>query len=399
MPSDDSTAPAYDGFTLYTCASASPVRTQAFLIDMRGEVVHRWMIPFSQVWPNPPHLRGRISDSLVCFFGCHLDPNGDLMVVFLGADQTGCGLAKLDRNSNVLWKFAAPVHHDVDVREDGSIVALIEEVQVDLPKGLEHIGGPALVDSLVVLSSEGIPLKKPLSLVEALLDSPYRELLSALDTPPTPSARAAAPAGPRSQRGASARELLHANSVKVLRGSLAPSFPDFKAGQVLVSMRDINALAVVDLEERSIVWAACGPWRAQHDPHFLENGRLLLFDNHGLTNESRVLEYDPRSQALPWSYSVRDGMHFRTNEGGMCQRLANGNTLIVSSEDGKILEVTHDKKRAWSTSIGRIVTSARRYSPDQVRFLDRNGDGTSAAEASAEQANEATPQVRRDDPR
>jgi hypothetical protein len=358
---------AFDGYTLYTCAKGVPLGTQAMLIDMEGNQVHRWMVPFSQVWPKAHHVRGRIDDSRVCFFGCRLDPNGDLLVVFLGAEQTGCGLAKLDRNSNVLWKYAAPVHHDVDVGDDGTIYALREDVANEMPKGLERLPTPALVDSLVLLSSEGIPMRDPISLLEALRNSPYSTLLSALETAPR-SRPGGANAGP-SERGDQPRELLHANAVRVLVGGLAPAFPGFRPGQVLVSLRDIHTLAVVDVELGSVVWAACGPWRAQHDSHFLDDGRLLLFDNRGVPRRSRVIEYDPRAQAFPWSYAGDNASRFYTKEGGMCQRLPNGNTLIVSSEEGKIIEVTRDQRLAWSTTIRGVVTSARRYAWDELKFL------------------------------
>jgi hypothetical protein len=387
---------AFDGFTLYTCAKSTPLGTQAFLIDMQGNVVHRWMVAFGKVWPDPPHIHGRVPDNRVCFFGCRLDANGDLLVVFLGADQTGCGLAKLDRDSNVVWKYAAPVHHDVDVAEDGTIYALLEETIEKMPEGLERIPTPALADYVVALSPDGTPLGPPISMLEALRDSPYADLLSTLEPPESPMtagfaathgmntrqdphlppgstlAKGAIPKGP--VPGARARELLHANAVKVLPSELAADFPGFEAGQVLVSMRDIHAVALLDVAKRSVVWAACGPWRSQHDPSFLAGGRLLIFDNHGLEGRSRVFEYDPRTQALPWSFSGRGDTRFYTNEGGMCQRLPNGNTLIVSSEDGKIFEVTPDKSLAWSTSIHRIVTSARRYGRDQLPFLEGGQD-------------------------
>ena len=68
-------------------------------------------------------------------------------------------------------------------------------------------------------------------------------------------------------------------------------------------MRNLDAIAVVDPELRAVVWAARGPWQALHDAQVLDNGNVLLFDNQGLPKGSRVLEYDPRTQAFPWSWS------------------------------------------------------------------------------------------------
>src|SRR5207244_12055161 len=96
---------AFDGFTLYTLATRPGSNTQAYLMNMKRAVVHKWGASFSDIWPNPPHIKGRINDSYVCFFGTHLYANGDLLVVFHGLDRSanGYGLAKLDKDSKVLW--------------------------------------------------------------------------------------------------------------------------------------------------------------------------------------------------------------------------------------------------------------------------------------------------------
>src|SRR5262249_32660997 len=150
--------------------------------NMRRDVVHRWGISFNQVWSDPPHVQGPVQDGLVCFFGTHLYPNGDLLAVMHGLGQmaTGYGLIKLDRNSNGLWKHAANVHHDVDVGEDGTIYAIQHEVVHEMPKGLEYIPTPCLADSLVVLSPDGQLRRKPISILEAFRDSPYSALLDSL---------------------------------------------------------------------------------------------------------------------------------------------------------------------------------------------------------------------------
>jgi hypothetical protein len=158
----------------------------------------------------------------------------------------------------------------------------------------------------------------------------------------------------------------------VLSRSLAPRFPLFKAGQVLISLRSPNLLAVLDRESRSVVWAALGIWRGQHDAEFLDNGNLLLFDNHGSSRGSRVLEYDPRTQAFPWCYDG-EGDRFLALTRGMKQRLPNGNTLIVDPDGGRLLEVTQTRERVWDCRLplppGASIAAALRYAPDKLTFL------------------------------
>jgi hypothetical protein len=54
----------------------------------------------------------------------------------------------------------------------------------------------------------------------------------------------------------------------------------------------------------------------------------------------------------------------------MCQRLPNGNTLVVNSVGGEALEVTPDREVVWSCSTAPVALNrARRYTPDRLPFL------------------------------
>ncbi len=247
-----------DGFTLCMYGGNS----QAILVDMHGTVVHRWHVPFSQVWPDPPHLRGPIGDAAVYFNDGHVYANGDLVVVIEGPidgrnPSNGFGLARLDRDSRVLWKYAEKCHHDLDVGEDGTIYAIANETVRTVPKGLERIPTPCLVDVIHVVSPEGKTLKK-IPILEAIHDSPYAALLGAFERP---GAIGAAPPGPGAARSPVQddlrnRDVLHTNAIRVLNHSLAPKFRLFKPGQLLISPRHLDAIAVVDPDSGKAVWAA-----------------------------------------------------------------------------------------------------------------------------------------------
>jgi hypothetical protein len=135
------------------------------------------------------------------------------------------------------------------------------------------------------------------------------------------------------------------------------------------------------VRKRSVVWAARGPWRIQHDAEFLDNGHLLLFDNHGWGKGSRVIEYDPVTQAIPWVYSDAGPGPFHAAFRGMKQRLPNGNTLIVDPDNRRLFEVTRGNEIVWENfppfppvppnrqPRARAITGARRYSVDELTFL------------------------------
>lgn len=339
----------FDGYTAYTTNHGS----QAVLINMRGDVVHRWTAQFRDVWPKPTHVADPVPDGHVYYFDCHIYPNGDLLTVSHGAGDTpyGYGLARLDKNSKVLWTYSANVHHSVDVREDGVIYVLTQKMVREVPKGLEWIATPCLVDYIVLLSPDGKELKS-IPILEAFRDSPFASFL----------------APPEGHSGL-AWDVLHTNRASVLTKKLAPRFPRFKPGDALISIRELDALAVIDIEKGVVVWAACGPWRGQHDPQFLDNGRLLVFDNRGFGRASRVLEYDPATQACPWVYSSENSPPFMSSIQGRAQRLANGNTLIVNSKDGDLYEVTAAKEVVWSCACRAHVPWARRFRPSELPFV------------------------------
>jgi hypothetical protein len=375
----DRPSQTYDGFTLAT----TTVGARATLLDMGGKVIHQWELPFSQAWPSPPHVQDPLRDEQIHWFRCHLFPNGDLLAIYQAENDTPCGygLVKLNKDSKLLWKYAGHVHHDLDVDENGTIYTLTHQVKREAPAGLDYLPTPYVADSLVVLSPDGQEVAS-VPIEEALRDSAYALLLS------TAIAEQAVPKDPARLTSSfeallqpAKGDLFHANSVKVLTQARAGKFPLFRAGQVLVSLRSLNTLAVLDVGKRSAVWAALGPWRIQHDAEFLDNGHLLLYDNHGWSKGCRVIEYDPVTQALPWVYSDADASPFHAGFRGMKQRLPNGNTLIVDPDRRRLFEVTRGKELVWecfcplppvppNQPAGTCaITSVRRYRAEELTFL------------------------------
>jgi hypothetical protein len=364
----DEPGKTYDGYTLFTTTQGARAR----LLDMRGKVVHEWELSFRKAWPQAPHVPDPLDDEQIHWFRCHLFPNGDLLAVYHADGDTpyGYGLVKLDKDSKLLWAYAGHAHHDLDVDEDGTIYTLGQKLASTAPDGLEDLRAPYIADSLAVLSPEGRELQN-VPIAECFRDSAYRNLFSASlaereapvdrgDLNPSPVY-----GGPLEAKG----DHVHVNSVKVLRQAHARKFPLFRAGQVLISLRNLHIIAVLDLHERTVVWASRGMWRFQHDPEFLDNGHLLLFDNLGSTRSCRVVEYDPVTQAVPWVYAGENSTPFHALFRGMKQRLPKGNTLVVDPDNGRILEVTAGKELVWECFGQRPITCAQRYGSEALTFL------------------------------
>jgi hypothetical protein len=84
-----------------------------------------------------------------------------------------------------------------------------------------------------------------------------------------------------------------------------------------------------------------------HSVTRLDNGNFLIFDNGWQRpegNRSRVIEFDPKTKVIVWQYAPRSANSFYSAFQGSTQRLPNGNTLVTSTIQGHIFEVTADSR-------------------------------------------------------
>ena len=78
-------------------------------------------------------------------------------------------------------------------------------------------------------------------------------------------------------------------------------------GNVMVSFRRINLIAVIDYKTKKFKWERRDDsWGHQHDCQILENGNILVFANgiHWSTGQaaSRIVEFEPLTGNLIWEY-------------------------------------------------------------------------------------------------
>lgn len=317
------------GYTLYTAAGDAA----AHLIDMEGRVVHEWRKPYSAVWNEQSSVKVPQPDDLIFFDKARLLPNGDLLAIYAAAGDTpwGYGMVKLDRDSNVVWTYLVHTHHDFDIAPDGRVLALTNEFTGDQIDGMGKLPTPFLEDFVVVLSPDGKEQKK-ISLMRALAKSRFNILRLAI---------------PNYALG----DPLHANSVEYIDAGKAQHFPGVEEGDVLLSFRDMSAVAILSLARGEIVWAARGPWLWQHDASLLPNGHITLFDNLGGFqdgNGARVLEIDPKTGAVVWSYAGDAAHPFHSPLRSSAQPLPNGNFLVTESDGGRVFEVARDGAIVWN---------------------------------------------------
>lgn len=325
---------AQAGFTLYTSGDAP----KASLISMDGKVLHEWHRPFSSVWDQSSPVRHPVPDDQIYFCKAQVFPNGDLLAIYEGVGDTpyGYGMAKLDKSSNLVWKNLDNFHHDFDVAGDGRIYGLSQAFRKQPLAGADQFEPPFLEDSLVVLSADGKQLGK-ISLLDALNKSEFREFLWRVPY-------------------YTMEDPLHANGIDYLEGEdarrLAAKIPVAAEGQVLLSFRELagGSIALLDVGAGKIVWAARGPWLAQHDPDILPNGNIQVFDNRGnfgRGGKSRVVEIDPATNGIIWIYAGDDSRPLQSLIRSSQQPLSNGNVLITESDGSRLVEVTRGGDIVW----------------------------------------------------
>lgn len=286
---------------------------EASLMDTSGRILHAWRKDVLDAFPGDTKLRA------THFRRAHLFPNGDLLVLYARAD----GMVKLDRCSNVIWATRNGAHHDFQVQAGGEIYALVRKAHI-VPQ--LNVDRPIVEDYVVVLGPAGEERER-VSLLSALMRSDFAHLWEE-----------------SSPRG----DVFHTNSVDVLQGEPEMQVGGFGPGRVLVSMRRPSLLAVLDMEDEVVVWATKGDFRHQHAAQLLESGRILLFDNSGLSGKrSRVLELDVATGRIAWEYRGNRRHPFHSPSRGQVQRFQNGNTLVTDTDSGRAFEITPDGEIVW----------------------------------------------------
>jgi hypothetical protein len=352
---------AFNGMTIYTSMGSFPT---AQLISMDGKVVHEWKLPFGKAWENSEGGNTKSLEERMHWRRVQLCPNGDLIAIYnvLGETPYGVGMVKLDKDSNLIWKYDGRVHHDFSIDHAGKIYGLTHDLRKTKSPAAPHLKVPMLEDFVTVISPEGKELKR-IPILEAFAKSKFNYCINTIES---------------NSKG----DHTHTNDVEVITEAFAQHHKFCSAGDVMISLRNPSILAIMNLEREEIVWAARGMWQEQHDPDVLDNGNILIFDNQGnkgLYGMSRILEWNPATNNVEWCYDGNEQEPFQSTSRGCEQLLPNGNLLITESNNGRLVEVTRDKKIAWEYhnphrdeekgDLVAVLYSAERYHADTLTFL------------------------------
>ena len=307
---------AMPGYNFYTSGHMQG----AFLMDMQGVVLHSWELDFREVFPEHSSTQlveeEGLQDRRERWRYAHLFANGDVIALY-----EGFGLIKIDKDSEVVWAEVNKAHHDLHVTPDGHIWMLTREAHV-----VESVSdAPILEDFVLELDAQGRELRR-ISVLDALCNSDFATLMDH-----------APPSG----------DIFHTNTIEVLSGHGSERASFLAAGNLLLSLPKLDTVLVIDGQTEAAIWGMTGMWEFQHHPTVLPNGHLMVFDNNGHQGLSKVIELDPTTQEVVWSYRGTSENGFHSESCGSNQRLPNGNTLISESDSGRAFEVDREGRIVW----------------------------------------------------
>jgi len=337
----------YNGFTLVSSG------LWWNLIDMKGRTVHRW-------YGDPVIKRGsQLFERL---------SNGNYV-------SNGIHVTEQDWNGDVLWHLpferkdrplSSMYHHDVQRLPNGNYIVMVREYVSD-PK----ISKVKLQDDHLMEIS---PEKK---IVWEWWGHEHFDEFEFTDEAKKiiyETGGGEVGAFPPPHEEWFLGDWLHINTIHVSPENPLYKEGDsrFKPGNLLLCSRNTNMIFIIDKKTGSIVWKwgallkmrgfwilGVGDTRhclvGPHDPKMLDNGNILIYDNGGsggyppiVRFYTRLVEINPVSGEIIWEYIYRPSpRRFLSITTGGVQRLPNGNTLSLDSNQGRVFEITPQGEIVW----------------------------------------------------
>jgi len=342
------TAAMATGLTLVTGISDKQ-EIMAKVVDTNGATVHSWKIDWFKIWPNPSHLDKFTkpkSKPGAHLHGVILADNGDLIFNF-----ERLGMVRLDLCGNVKWRLARRTHHSLHWDPESKTIwtSAVIPYRGSKPPFPNH-AAPYSDFTVMEVSPDGRVLEE-ISLTELLIANGLQGLLYQSNI--------------ENRKTIVSGDTLHVNDVEPFPASLHPG--KFKRGDIMISMRNINAIIVFNKKSREIKFLSIGKVVRQHDPDFVDGNTISVFDNNNLlpqvnNNNSRIVRIDAITNKLQVVYQGGKDQYFFSEIMGKHQILPNNNLLITESVSGRAFEVSESGRLLWEYF--NLVA------PEQVGLLD-----------------------------
>ena len=189
------------------------------LIDTDGDVLHAWSVDPEQLFDTTEERR-QLGRADIDIQGSHFFPNGDVLF-----NLEYAGTLRIDACSRVRWHLTGGGHHSVARAGDGTFwipgVSAQPTVETphhpDGPPGLER---PVFQEHLRRISGDGKVLER-IHVTDLLYENDLQRHIF------------------KTSHGEPA-DLVHLNDIDPLPAELADQFPLFEAGDLAVSLRNLD---------------------------------------------------------------------------------------------------------------------------------------------------------------
>lgn len=316
------------------------------LFDRQGNVLHQWRVRPTEVFDESQHRRGsRLAEQDIQ--GSWLLPDGDVVVNIEYA-----GAVRLDACSDVQWTLPRGNHHSLHRADDGSFwspgISRAQPPRSErYPEGYPGLQPDAIYHPTILNFTADGEVRQVFRVLDLLYDNDLQRFIP-------------------KNRQHDRPDVVHMNDVEPLPADRADSYPLFEVGDLLVSLRNLDLVFVFDPETREVKWSASRPFIMQHDPDWMGNGWIGVFDNNRDWTErgtmlggSRIVALRPHTGSSRVLFPTEESEHFYTAARGKWEQLPNGNRLLTESDEGRVLEVSPDGRTLWRWRMGA-------YSDDRV---------------------------------
>lgn len=291
---------------------------------------HRWIPPVDELVARSGSLANKYTNNATGYRVNHpyLLEDGSIIT------HPGQGpLAKLDKDSQLVWITNLRFHHSIERDHNGNFLVPINNQHDKIQTWPENL----MDDGYAVVSPAGEVLER-YSFGKILLENGYRGLFLGA--------------------GFFHSDRLHINDIE-------PIFEDngvAKRGDVAVSIRDISTVLLYRPSTDKIIWLENGPWLFQHDVDLLPDGTFSVFDNNIVFipdekggqkaipggESSHVWIYDPVTRKSHRPYKdifINEALY--TPSQGRSEILSNGDVFVEETDFSRIVRTSPEKLR-WT---------------------------------------------------
>jgi hypothetical protein len=358
---------AYPGLNLVTGVAADN-HLAAYIMDMEGKVIHSWDVDWFDVWPDADHLPAKARPKQPP--GTHIHgavalDDGDLVY-----NYEHLGLVRLDLCGDVVWRLAYRTHHSIELDDDGNLWVSAQINRTARDARFPNYS-PEFIEPMILEVSQDGRILREISVLGLLHDNGLDGLLYMSTTKQGDTTVTA--------------DTLHLNDVEPFPSAMQPG--RFGPGDLLVSLRNINAVFVFSTATGHIKRLWVGSFVRQHDPDFVDGNTISLFDNNNVAvgeagQQSRILLLSAGSDEPVVYYAGDARAPFYSVLMGKHQWLPNGNLLISEAMKGRAFEIDRDKRTVWEY-LNLVGDGYAGLMEEVLRLPERVADVYSEANVSA----------------